>query len=65
MEVRVQNLKSILLISTMDDTKRSSGVEPVPVGSLGNPLEIVLEECVVGGVSIHHSVGPDCGSVKN
>jgi len=49
----------------MDDTKRSSGVEPVPVGSLGNPLEVVLEECVVGGVSIHHSVGPDCGSVKN
>ena len=56
MEVWIQNLKSILLISAVDDTERSSSVEPIPVCGLGYPLEVVLKEGVVGCIGIHHTI---------
>ena len=56
MEVWVKNLESSLLVSGVNDTKRGSGIESVPVCGLGNPLEVVLQKGVVGGVGIHHRV---------
>lgn len=65
MEVRVQERESVLLVATVDDTQGGSSVESIPVCGLGNPLDVILQEGVVRGVGIHHSVGPDGGSVKN
>lgn len=65
MEIRIQYLKGILLIPRMNDSKRSCGVEPVPVRGLSHPLEVVLEERVICGVSIHHSIRPNGSSMKD
>lgn len=63
MEVWVQNLKSILLVSTMNNSKGSRCVEPVPVRGLSYPLKVILKESVVGCVRIHHSIGPNSCSM--
>jgi len=55
-EVWLQNPEGVLLVSSVDDTKSSGGVESVPVGSLGDPWEIVLQECVICGVSVHDGI---------
>jgi hypothetical protein len=51
-EVWIQDVECLLTVACMDQTKRGRGIESVPVLRLGHPAEIVLQEGVIGGVSI-------------
>lgn len=65
MEVWVKDLKGSLFVSWVNDTEWGSCVEPIPVSCLSYPLEVVFQEGVVGGVGVHHGVGPDSGSMED
>lgn len=56
MEVWVQNLHCFGFVASVDQTQRSSCVESIPVTGLRDPLEVVLQEGVVGGVCVHHGI---------
>ena len=49
----------------MDDSERGSSVESVPIGGLRHPLEVVFQEGIVGGISIHHGIGPNGSTMKD
>ena len=64
-EVWLQDFESTGLVSTVNDTQGSSGVESIPVGSLSYPWKVIIQESIIGGVSIHDSIRPNSSSVKN
>lgn len=64
-KVWVQNLEGLSLVARVDHSERSGGIEPIPVCDLAYPLHVVLHERIVGSVGVHHSVGPDGGSMED
>ena len=64
-EVWLQYFESPCLVSTVNDTKGSCGIESIPVGSLSYPWKVIIQEAVIGSVSIHDSIRPNSSSMKN
>lgn len=64
-EVRVQDLVRLRLVAHVDHAQTGRGREPVPVGSLRNPGNVILDERVIRGVGIHHTIHPDGSRVQH
>lgn len=64
-KVRFKDLIGLRSVAHMDHTQACSGRESVPVGCLGDPRHIVLNEGVVRRVSIHHTVHPNGRRVQH
>ena len=58
-EVRVQNIKSLFLVSHVDHSKGRSGIEAIPVCGLGSPRKVVSQEGVISSISIHDTICPE------
>ena len=55
-EVRSKHFHSSFFVASVDESQRRSSAKSVPVGCLGDPWEVVLQECVICGVSVHDGI---------
>lgn len=60
-----EKIIQVLLRYSVDDTKRGDGRKFGPVVGAAKPFEVVAEELIDRGASVHESMGADGGVVEN
>ena len=64
-EVGIQDGKCILAVSSVDQTQRCSSIESIPILCLSNPRQVIVQEWVVGRVSILERIRPHSRTMQN
>ena len=59
-EVGVQNVFGFTLVTLVDHTKGSNAHEAVPIGGTSDPAVLILQEGVIGCISVHYTITPNC-----